>query len=74
VEPAARADPGWLQPSDPDRDWGRDRAPDGGLKETGGGLPVNPRATTSYHVFFLPRWSAGFHMVTEVPLLVIPRR
>jgi hypothetical protein len=37
------------------------------------GFPANPRATMSYPVFFLPRWSAGFHMVTDVSFLVIPR-
>jgi hypothetical protein len=38
------------------------------------GFPANPRATTSWPALFLPRWSAGFHMVTDVSLLVIPRR
>jgi hypothetical protein len=44
------------------------------VKEIGDGFPANPRATTSSPVLFLPQWSAGFHMVTDISLLVIPRR
>jgi hypothetical protein len=35
------------------------------------GFPTNPRATTFSPVLFLPRWSAGVHLVTDVSLLVI---
>jgi hypothetical protein len=37
------------------------------------GFPVNPRATTPSPVLLLPQWSADFHLVTGVSLLVIPR-
>jgi hypothetical protein len=38
------------------------------------GFPANPRAPISYPVLFLPRWSPGIPMVTDVSRLVMPRR
>jgi hypothetical protein len=43
------------------------------MKKKAMGFPVNPRATTPTPVVFLPQWSADFHMVTGVSLLMIPR-
>src|SRR4029434_805587 len=33
------------------------------------GLSAQPRATTSLPISCLPRWSAGFHLVTDVSLV-----
>ena len=38
------------------------------------GFPANPDASTSSPVLFPLRQSAGFHMITDVSLQVMPRR